>query len=502
VLSNANSSVGLLSPSSSIAIATPPSSHNSPSLADASRLSTQNSLPRWITATLPFYYPETCFDRRRFFSGREHELAQIHGHLLEDGTNPAGPEALRLVSISGLGGMGKTELAYQYALQHRSDYDVILIIKADSMQRLKEQYSKLCIKLGLLFEQDKPSDEECREALKAWFKRPQQMQSSSMLGGIAPQQLDQNHTRWLLVFDNVKQWATVDPYWPDQGRGCVVLTSRTPDLRPQFASSASAKSLDLKELPSLKSAHLLKHYAGHDGEQAPEVEKAAQDLATRLDGMPLAVMQVGSYIKQCHMTITRFCESHPKESDLYTVYLVDDPVQGYEHNLASVWTLEALSRPAFMILSVLALLDPEGVPEALLQPDAQGTELGDFPSDEPEYHQICRVLINASLIERTTESRITIHRMVQKVLQAKATKEAELPGQLFRHNLQRIMSRWPYISRNYKFGTQGEIDRWTRCEELLPHIMTMSRAYLDFRAKRCLPEASLELAELQYEAAL
>lgn len=82
---------------------------------------------------------------------------------------------------------------------------MLFFLVADSTNRLSRSYDKLAVKLGLLSKLDKPSHEECREALKAWFKNPRKMLKSSPLASKRmSEDDDQPMLRWLLVLDNVK----------------------------------------------------------------------------------------------------------------------------------------------------------------------------------------------------------------------------------------------------------------------------------------------------------
>lgn len=470
--------------------------------------SLRSSLPRHVNVVLPFRYPESFIDRQRYFRGREEELTLIAKQLLPSGVGVGDDRSLQSVCISGMGGMGKTELAYQYAAKHQDAYDVILIVKSDSSHRLRESYSKLAGRLGLLSETGKSSDDECREALKAWFKRPCRMPASITSLERTLQEPESDMVSWLLIFDNAEKWADLSPCWPDKGCGSVLITTRHPDLLSHLGSSQTVSPLELKPLAEKEAGDVVKHFAGSDQNNSPTIERASQDLASRLDCLPLAVMQVGAYIRQCNLTIPAFYEAHPKENDMYAVYLDKDRVQDYEHNLSSVWALESSSissgssmQPS-ALLCVISLLDPEGIKEELLKPDQEGNKVAGYPSDESEFIQQYRTLIGASLVEKIPKSKFTVHRLVQKVTRAKIATDSVLAEQVFRQVLQRLTSRWPYINRIYQIGTQGNVNRWKTCKKLVPHVSTLCRGYLEFREKRCLKEPSFDLAELLYEVAV
>lgn len=455
----------------------------------------------------PFYFPESCIDRQRYFHGRKKELDQITALLLPSDAKKDIGTSLRFFAISGLGGVGKTELVHKFIAEHHAKYDVVLFIKADEINRLSQQFEKLALKFGLVREADKPSLEECREVLKAWFKSPH----GSRVDGRSGQPILTDSTpfqlKWLLVFDNVERWATLDPFWPYGGRGSVLLTSRNPDISPQLAGITS--TLELHSLPVEEAGNVLKYYAGFDEDDTIEVQKAAQEVAGRLEGLPLAVVQVGSNIKECHSSIAGFSRVHPRQSHLYNLFLDKGSShgQGYDHNLASIWALESLSREseasqeAFAMLCIIAFMDSECISEELLRPDPERNRLPNYPHTEPDLFQRRKILINNSLAERgPSESDIKVHRMVQQVVRAKVSKDPLLAENVFHDVLARVSMHWPYLNRIYVIGTQGKVDRWPRCAELLPHVLSVSRGYFELREVGSLSQPSLDLAELLFEA--
>lgn len=403
---------------------------------------------------------------------------------------------LKSMCLSGMGGLGKTELAYQFAKTYHKTFDVIMIVKSDTTFRLKRTFSKIAAKLGLLSGADNPNDDECREALKAWLKRPYRTPDSGSVSE-KMQEAGSIVASWLLIFDNVDHWADLKPYWPDKGRGSVLVTTRKPDLLSHLETPESISSLELDPLPMQEAGILLSHFAGCGENSSTTSKKAAEELAYRLGGLPLAVMQVGAYIKQCKLTILDFCQAHPKESDLYTVYLDEHRVQDYEYNLASVWALRpsntsdgTLEQPS-RLLCIMSLLDPEGISEELLEPDPAADELPGYPSDEPEFIQQYRDLINASLVDKKSKSKFTVHRLVQKVTRAQIVGDKVLTKQVFNHTLSRLTSRWPYTS-----STQSNIDRWKICKKWASHIYALSQAYIEFTERGSLETPSLNLAGL------
>lgn len=86
------------------------------------------------------------YDENPNFVGREDELEQIHVSLFPiDGKGPQ----QRVFALTGLGGMGKTQISVKYAFKYRQDYHIVLLAHADGQSKLSESFSLFADKLGL-----------------------------------------------------------------------------------------------------------------------------------------------------------------------------------------------------------------------------------------------------------------------------------------------------------------------------------------------------------------
>ena len=97
------------------------------------------------------------------FHGREDLLARLES-LLKPSDKSTSPNN---VVLYGLGGVGKTQIALQYAWSNITYYDTVLWVSAESSLKLAESYGALAHQLGV--PEDLRSSDQLRERLKNWL---------------------------------------------------------------------------------------------------------------------------------------------------------------------------------------------------------------------------------------------------------------------------------------------------------------------------------------------
>src|SRR5207249_3255748 len=139
-------------------------------------------------------------ERNPAFTGREDVLERVRSRLTSNGTAALS----QAQAISGLGGIGKTQTAVEYAYRYRQDYRAVLWVVAETEQSLSTGFAALA-RLLHLPETDAPDQDQLRQAVQSWLEA---------------------NEGWLLVFDNADEPSLLRPYLPRQHRGHVLLTSR------------------------------------------------------------------------------------------------------------------------------------------------------------------------------------------------------------------------------------------------------------------------------------
>src|SRR5438270_12322807 len=170
------------------------------------------------------------YQRNPFFTGREEVLSQLRHALHIDNvaalSHPQG--------ITGLGGIGKTQTALEYAYRYRTEYEAVFWAHADSPTVLTSSLVEVAQVLELP-ERNEQDQSLIVEAVLRWLRF---------------------HTGWLLIFDNIDDLAVAEPFFPKAGPGHLLFTTRA------HALSGIAQRLEVQKMEPEIGAWLLLRRAG------------------------------------------------------------------------------------------------------------------------------------------------------------------------------------------------------------------------------------------------
>jgi DNA-binding SARP family transcriptional activator len=310
--------------------------------------------------------------RNRSFVGRKALLAAVGAALDDDTRRP------RAVALTGLGGVGKTELALELAhLRHREGR-VAWWVSAEDPAGTATGLAALAAALGIAaFERG----EDTRAALWAELDRT---------------------PGWLLVYDNADEPRGLEPFLPAARHGDVVITSRNPAWR-RLARPVAVGPLARRESVT--------YVADRTGDRPA----TADALAELLGDLPLALEQACAYIEQTRMSVPEYVDLFRRRRDRLLLRDAD----GSGRTVATTWGL-AFDRLAGRSCRGAALLETI----AFLAPDAIGLPtLRRFEPDELELADALGELLRLSLVDREADT-VRVHRLVQDVVRARMTPEA------------------------------------------------------------------------------
>ncbi|GES60666.1 tetratricopeptide repeat-domain-containing protein [Aspergillus terreus] len=427
------------------------------------------------------------FEAQHGFVGRDDTFKAIDNCFFTPAAKQPSPEVRQLpcCCISGLGGMGKTQTAIQYANARRQEFDAIFVIRADNSAKLSEKFYKIAPALGLSDSKDKgeKSGEEAdlvvnrSKALK-WLSSPKFSDSAldmrvKALGTMATRELN-----WLLIFDNAEPSSFLGDYWPVGNVGCILVTTRdarTGDsLRSQSDITHMQSDVTHIYLDRLGTAPASKLFLQLSHRDPNEVNtKVASVIVDKLGGLPLAVEQVAAYIHGKSMALNEFLALYDRT--LLEGRSSETGSHSWSYEIAASWALESLSAMASSLLRVYSFLDPDGIEDSiltnLLTEDHARTLPRGYPK-EPLLHINARAeLLKSSLIKvNTNASPVTVrmHRLVQDISLARMTTPQR--NEVFSFVTAAVFEAWPFTENNWDH--QAAV--WSTQEALLQHIFRLS----------------------------
>jgi tetratricopeptide (TPR) repeat protein/transcriptional regulator with XRE-family HTH domain len=386
------------------------------------------------------------FPPNPFFTGRQTELLLI-AQLFEQSARIAISQP---ISVSGLGGIGKTQLALEYAHRcHPHIYRCVFWVNASDKASLEASYLALAHLLKLPEEKEREVD-RIVQAVKIWLEK---------------------HPRWLLILDNADDLELARSILPTKPRGHILLTTRS-QIVGNIATLIQVETLSPEEglLFLLRRCGVLPIGTEVDGIVA-DIRHAAGDLVELLSGHPLALDQAGAYIEETSdpdgcTSSTVFTAYRQLYQEQRRLLLKRRGALGGEHPDSVALTFEISVQKACglhpncaEVLAFCSLLHPDAIPEELL---CQGLNL-----DQLHLNEVIRALRSYSLIKRNTEKQVlSLHRLVQAVIRDGMEK------QTFQHWAERVVQ---VVNDAFPEVT---FEAWAQCERYLPHALLCTNAPL------------------------
>ncbi|KAA2265118.1 tetratricopeptide repeat protein [Solihabitans fulvus] len=370
--------------------------------------------------------------RNANFTGRDDLL-----HALDERLEPGATAAVLPEALHGLGGVGKSQLAIEYAYRYQSKFDVIWWIPAERSVQIANALVELGQRLNL--RAGAAANIAVQPVLDA-------------LRGGGHRKIPPN---WLLVFDNADNPATVLPYLPTGGPGRILVTSRN----SQWLSIA--RPLEVDVFRRQESVQLLQR-------RGPELtDDEAGRLAEALGDLPLAIAQAAAWRAETGMPADEYLELlAEKQVELLSVPGALD----YPTSVAAAWNLsleqlEKKNPSALRILQTCAFFAPEPVAKSMFT-NGRGAAvepgLQRALRDRLRLNEAIRDINRYALarIDHRTNS-IEMHRLVQAVLVGQMT-EAEQDRS--RHDAHLLLGA-------NDPNAPDDRDYWTKYTELNAHIL-------------------------------
>ena len=373
--------------------------------------------------------------RNRNFTGRVDILARLRAGassritavLPERDPDDPLPQA-----VQGLGGVGKTAIAIEYAYRHRSDYDLVWWISADQLPSVRAALAQLAGRLGV------------------------ESTAAAGIDGAIAAVLDalrrgDPYSRWLLIFDNADQPEDVLELIPS-GPGDVLITSRN----HRWQSVIDTVPMDVFTRPESKD-FLAKRVAKGLSEQD------ADRLAEQLGDLPLALEQAGAMLAETGMPVDeylRLLEEHVSS------IMSEGKSPDYPMSMTAAWklsvsTLKDQLPQAQELLRCCAFFGPEPIPRDVFRQGAQqgGSSLAGVISDPILLARAVRELGRFALVTLDGRS-VSVHRLIQALLRDELSPEEQAA---YRREVHLILAAAAP-------SNPDDPASWPRYRDLLPHV--------------------------------
>jgi tetratricopeptide (TPR) repeat protein/transcriptional regulator with XRE-family HTH domain len=362
-----------------------------------------------------------------YFVGREAELGEIDGALRRSGH----------VTVYGLGGVGKTQLAARFAHDNGAHYpDGVYWIRADQESSVADGLAGLAWRLNLPA-RVAPQRERRVEAVLRWLT---------------------DHPRWLLVLDNLEPAGAGNQWLPPALPGHILTTSRTPLPPPHLGLESFP--------PPIASRYLLERTGQADTE-------AAASVAEALGRLPLALAQAAAYVDQTGRDLRSY---GPLLRRHLVALMAEGRPDDYPRSVVSTLSLSLRrledERPAAVaLLRACAFLAGDDIPLPILQAgaDQMPAPLRDSLRDEIDTDRTVAALRRYSLAERIGDA-LRVHPVVQAIVRD------SLPGE---ERVSWLAAAVRLLAQNFPDEVDERPQLWDRCARLVPHARVIEELATD-----------------------
>ncbi|RDW87375.1 hypothetical protein BP5796_03069 [Coleophoma crateriformis] len=397
------------------------------------------------------------FERDEHFVGRQDALEALESHF-------STRDVHNRVVLAGLGGVGKSQIAIEYSYRLRDNEPQIWVfwVHAATAERFEQSYRTIAAKLELPSWDDPKTD---------------------IFGLVLRWLSDIDSGRWFMILDNADDLTVFCPgrkqrsqdsettsttisllsYIPRTTNGSLLVTTRDRGAAAWIGSGYT--SVIRIGVMKLYEAKLLLRFKIPD---TGSIESQETELVEELECLPLAITQAAAYISRLTpwMTVSKYMQLY-RQGDTDKIRLLDEESGDHRrdlsvpHSVIRTWQISfdqiRKQHPeASKLLSLMAMLDRQGIPEYLFYPHYQDTlSFGNAVAPLNEFSLIT--------IEKEGNS-FEMHRLVQLATKRWLDSNKEL-------------EKWQEMAMKILSDAfpNGEPSNWEKCETLLPHTTQVLR---------------------------
>lgn len=272
-----------------------------------------------------------------YFCGRLEQLEEIEKSFTVD---KVGAVSI-CQTISGLGGVGKTQLSIEYAYRFINRYKTcVWFVNAESSESTYNYFLDFADCFNLILPMNFTA-EDLKRKVREWLSE---------------------NRNWLLILDNIETMDTVEEYLPQTIKGNILITTRNKRINYGRPFGLDVFSVEeainfLKRRLSNDSHLKLENYYFSDFEENSSI------LAKRLGNLPLALEQAAAYIREVRCSIKQYLELMEQSG----INAFDDSYASpkyYEHLVTTTWNISfnALEESSRQLMNLCAYMAPDRIP--------------------------------------------------------------------------------------------------------------------------------------------
>jgi tetratricopeptide repeat protein/NB-ARC domain-containing protein len=336
--------------------------------------------------------------RNSHFTGRDAELDALRANLVKE-DRPHPPAQL----ISGMGGVGKTEIATEYVHRHRDKYEIIWWIRAEHTDRVRDAL----VKLGQRLDVRPAGPEGGRDRTIAAVL-------DALAHGI--------QANWLLVYDNAAQPLELQPYLPAcPPNGHIIITSRLQNWpgyieKDNVGVSPFTKDEAVSFLRRRVAILGMDRELGTD-ENERRISEAGR-LAEALGHLPIAIEHAAAYLTETGHSVDGYLSRFDENAHR----LLNEQPGEFPASVSATWTIstELLTPDAEHLINLCAFFSPEPIAVELCLNHARAISdppgLRELLSSPPRFRAAATKMHRLSLVKLDgARDQIQMHRVVQAV---------------------------------------------------------------------------------------
>ena len=357
------------------------------------------------------------------FTGRDSLLVRLREKLL-------GGDRAVVQALHGMGGVGKTQLAVEYAHRFANGYDIVWWIPSEQPELILNQLAALAVPLG------------CAAA------GPVTAVASAVLAELRA------GGRWLLVFDNAETARDLASWLPG-GSGHVLITTRASGW-----AEIAAAPVEVDVFARPESVTILRERVGGLS------ETDADSLAAGLGDLPLAIAQAASYMGDSGTPAAEYLDLIKTRA---ARILNEGFVLSYPDTLAGAvqLTRERLAvgnAAAALVADISAFLAPEPIPLAFFTTaaDQLPEPLVSTAADTIGWRKMLTSL-SRSTLARVDQQSVQMHRLTQAILRDRLTSDQSAATRTLAETV---------LAANHP-GDGSNPASWQGWAQLLPHILAI-----------------------------